>query len=64
VQTHEYGFNVGLLFFGVTAIIYGYLIVQSGYFPKLLGILVSLAERFRERSDRAMASATLLPSTR
>jgi hypothetical protein len=43
VQTHEYGFNVGLLFFGVTAIIYGYLIVQSGYFPKLLGILMSLA---------------------
>ena len=40
---HEYGFAVGLVFFGVSCLMVGYLMFRSGYFPKALGILQGLA---------------------
>ena len=43
LRTHDYGFGFGLVFFGVECIVLGYLIFQSGYLPKVLGILMQLA---------------------
>jgi hypothetical protein len=43
LRTHDYGFGFGLIFFGVEWLVIGYLIFQSGYLPKALGILMALA---------------------
>lgn len=43
VRTHDYGFGVGLIFFGAECIVLGYLIRQSGYLPKAIGVLMQLA---------------------
>jgi hypothetical protein len=43
LSMHEYGFGVGLIFFGVSCLIVGYLMVRSGYFPKWLGAFQMLA---------------------
>ena len=43
VKAHGYGFGIGLVFFGFACLIRGYLIFRSGYFPKLLGLLLLLA---------------------
>jgi hypothetical protein len=40
---HEYGFGIGLIFFGVRCLVVGYLISRSGYFPKSLGVLQAIA---------------------
>jgi hypothetical protein len=40
---HEYGFGVGLIFFGMSCLVVGYLMFRSGYFPKWLGILQMIA---------------------
>ena len=40
---HEYGFGIGLVFFGVSCLITGYLLFVSGYFPKALGVLQTMA---------------------
>jgi hypothetical protein len=40
---HEYGFSVGLVFFGFTCLVIGYLMFKSGYFPKTLGVLQFIA---------------------
>jgi hypothetical protein len=37
------GWDIGLVFFGLHLLILGYLIFKSGYFPKILGILVIIA---------------------
>jgi hypothetical protein len=43
LKTHEYGFGLGLIFFGMTCIALGYLIFRSGYLPKVLGAGMQLA---------------------
>jgi Domain of unknown function (DUF4386) len=43
LRTHDFGFGVGLIFFGVECLVVGYLVFQSGYFPKLLGVLMQIA---------------------
>jgi hypothetical protein len=43
LMLHEYGFAIGLVFFGFTCLVTGYLIFRSGYFPKTLGVLQSIA---------------------
>lgn len=43
IKTHHYGFNTGLIFFGCACLVYGYLIYRSGYFPKVLGVLMAIA---------------------
>lgn len=40
---HEYGFSIGLVFFGSTCLVIGYLMFKSGYFPKTLGVLQFIA---------------------
>lgn len=43
IKVHDFGFGVGLIFFGFVCLFEGYLIFKSGYFPKVLGILMSIA---------------------
>jgi hypothetical protein len=43
LNAHEVGFAVALLFFGVCCVILGYLLYKSGFFPRILGVLLALA---------------------
>jgi hypothetical protein len=43
IKAHGYGFGVGLIFFGFTCLIVGYLIFKSGYLPKTIGVLMQIA---------------------
>ena len=43
VNLHSYGFGIGLIFFGSACFVRGYLIIQSGFVPKALGVLLVLA---------------------
>ena len=43
VKAHEFGFGIGLIFFGVECLILGYLIFKSGFLPRVLGILIQIA---------------------
>ena len=43
LSLHEYGFAVGLIFFGVSCLIVGYLMFRSAYFPRSIGMLQALA---------------------
>jgi hypothetical protein len=43
LSLHEYGFGVGLVFFGISCLVTAYLLFQSGYFPKALGVLQAMA---------------------
>jgi hypothetical protein len=43
VKAHGYGFGIGLIFFGFACLVRGYLIFKSGYFPKILGLLMFVA---------------------
>lgn len=43
VEAHDYGFGIGLIFFGFATLVYGYLLFKASYFPKPLGVLVTIA---------------------
>lgn len=43
IKLHDFGFGVGLIFFGFVCLIEGYLIFKSGYFPKTIGVLMAIA---------------------
>lgn len=43
IKLHDYGSGVGLIFFGFVCLVLGHLIFRSGYFPKILGVLMQLA---------------------
>ncbi|MEC5217676.1 hypothetical protein RCH09_002636 [Actimicrobium sp. GrIS 1.19] len=43
LRAHNFAFNIALILFGCTCIIYGYLIFKSGYFPKFIGVLMQVA---------------------
>jgi len=43
IQAHDYGFGIGLIFFGFACLIDAYLIIQSGFLPKFLGWLIGFA---------------------
>lgn len=43
IKLHEYGFGVGLIFFGFVCLFEGYLIFRSGFLPKFIGILMQIA---------------------
>ena len=43
LSLHEYGFGIGLLFFGVSCLVVGYLIYRSRYLPRTIGILQVVA---------------------
>lgn len=43
LEVHRHGYDLGLLFFGVSCIVLGHLIAKSRYFPRALGVLVMVA---------------------
>jgi hypothetical protein len=43
LKLQDYGFGVGLIFFGCECLIVGYLIFRSVYLPKAIGLLMQLA---------------------
>lgn len=43
LKLHDIGFGVGLIFFGFTCLVNGYLIFRSGYLPKAIGVLMQIA---------------------
>jgi Domain of unknown function (DUF4386) len=43
INAHGHGFGIGLIFFGFGCLATGYLIFKSGYFPKILGVLMFVA---------------------
>lgn len=43
ITAHGYGFGIGLIFFGVSCLVRAWLIFHSGYFPKVLGVLIGVA---------------------
>jgi hypothetical protein len=42
-KLHGSGYVISLVFFGFGLLVLGYLIFRSGYFPKLLGVLMAIA---------------------
>ena len=43
IKMHDYGFGIGLIFFGFTCLVEGYLIRRSRYLPGILGVLMQIA---------------------
>jgi len=43
VNLHAYGFGISLTIFSFVLVLEGYLIFNSGYFPKTIGVLVAIA---------------------
>jgi hypothetical protein len=43
LKLHDIGFGIGLIFFGFTCLINGFLVFRSGYLPKTIGILLQIA---------------------
>jgi hypothetical protein len=43
IKLHDFGFGIGLIFFGFVCLLEGYLIFKSGYFPKTIGVLMAIA---------------------
>jgi hypothetical protein len=43
LKLNDYGFGFGLIFFGCTCLLNGYLIFRSGYLPRALGVLMQIA---------------------
>jgi hypothetical protein len=43
LNIHKHGYDLGLVFFGLHCLFLGYLIFNSEYFPKILGVLMYLA---------------------
>ena len=43
IKLHDFGFGIGLIFFGFVCLIVGYLLFKSNYFPKTIGVLMSIA---------------------
>ena len=39
LDAHHYGFTIGIAFLTIHVFVLGYLILKSGYFPRILGIL-------------------------
>jgi hypothetical protein len=43
IEVHEFGFGIGLVFFGFACLATGWLIFRSGYLPRTLGVLMLMA---------------------
>jgi hypothetical protein len=43
IRVHEYGFGIGLIFFGFVCLVEGWLIRRSHFLPWLIGVLMQLA---------------------
>lgn len=40
IRMHTSGYNISLIFFGMNCFFWGYLIYKSGYFPRIIGVLL------------------------
>ena len=43
LKAHDIGFNIALIFFGLTCLLNGYLISKSGFLPAVVGFLMQVA---------------------
>ena len=43
LEAHSYGFTIGIAFLSLHVFVLGYLMLKSGYFPRILGILFLVA---------------------
>jgi hypothetical protein len=43
LKLHDIGFGIGLIFFGFTCLVNGYLIFRSGFLPRAIGVLMQIA---------------------
>ena len=43
LEAHGIGYSIALVFFGCSILVLGYLLFKSGYFPRILGILLVIA---------------------
>jgi Domain of unknown function (DUF4386) len=43
LRSHDIAFDIALILFGFTCLLYGHLIFRSGFLPKTIGILMQLA---------------------
>jgi hypothetical protein len=43
LKLHDIGFGIGLIFFGFTCLVNGYLIFRSGYLPRVIGVMIQIA---------------------
>jgi hypothetical protein len=43
LNAHQYGYDIGLVFFGFHCLVLGYLVFRSGFLPSILGILLVIA---------------------
>jgi len=43
LKTHNYGYHIALVFFGLHCFFLGYLLVKSNNFPKILGVFLIIA---------------------
>ncbi|MBA3648322.1 MAG: DUF4386 domain-containing protein [Chitinophagales bacterium] len=43
IREDEYGFGMGLIFFGIECLVLGYLIIKSGYLPGTIGYMMQIA---------------------
>ena len=43
ITLHAYGYDLGLIFFGVNCLLTAHLIINSGFFPRLLGLGVGMS---------------------
>jgi hypothetical protein len=43
LEAHGYGYAIGLVFFGAYCFVLGYLVLRSGYVPRVLGVLLMVA---------------------
>lgn len=59
---HGYGFGIGLLFFGLTCLVRGHLIVKSGLFPPVLGWLLFIAGMVYLINSAALLTAPAIAS--
>lgn len=42
LDLHDYGFGIDLVFWGFACLVYGYLLFRSGYFPRTLGVVMTI----------------------
>lgn len=43
LDMHSHGYDLGLVFFGISCLILGHLVVKSDYFPTLIGYAIAVA---------------------
>ena len=43
LNAHSSGYDLALVFFGLSLLVLGYLVFKSGYFPRVLGVLLIVA---------------------